>query len=103
MSTGAAETYREPLRWQPERPRFRPVRVVIAWVLAALSLIVAAAIVPGASIEGFWGALVVAAVVAALNAVLPPLLASLPLPFTLLAGSPLVPLADAAIRSAARP
>jgi uncharacterized membrane protein YvlD (DUF360 family) len=96
-----AMTYREPLRWQPERPRFRPVRVAIAWILAALALIVAAAIVPGASIEGFWGALIVAAVVAALNAVLPPLLASLRLPFTLVAGFLLVLLADAAMLLAA--
>jgi uncharacterized membrane protein YvlD (DUF360 family) len=96
-----AVTYREPLRWQPERPRFRPVRVVIAWILAALALIVAAAIVPGASIESFWGALAVAAVVAALNAVLPPLLASLRLPFTLVAGFLLVLLADAAMLLAA--
>jgi uncharacterized membrane protein YvlD (DUF360 family) len=93
--------YREPLHWQPDRPRFRLVRVVIAWILAALALIVAAAIVPGASIESFWGALVVAAVVAALNAVLPPLLASLRLPFTLVAGFLLVLLADAAMLLAA--
>ena len=30
--------YREPLRWQPERPRFRLVRVLITWILAALAL-----------------------------------------------------------------
>src|SRR4029453_9996313 len=96
-----AVTYREPLHWQPERPRFRLVRVVIAGILAALALIVAAAIVPGASIEGFWGALVVAAVVAALNAVLPPLLASLRLPFPLVAGFLLILLADAAMLLAA--
>jgi uncharacterized membrane protein YvlD (DUF360 family) len=94
-------TYREPLRWQPEPPRFRLVRVVIAWILAALALMVAAAIVPGASIESFWGALAVSAVVAALNAVLPPLLASLRLPFTLVAGFLLVLLADAAMLLAA--
>ena len=92
MSTA---TYREPVTWQPERPRFRLARVVTAWILAALALMAAAWLVPGASIEGFWGALLVSAVVAALNAVLPPLLAALKLPFTLVAGFLLVLLADA--------
>jgi uncharacterized membrane protein YvlD (DUF360 family) len=94
-------TYRQPLAWQPERPRFRLVRVATAWILAALALMAAAWIVPGASIEGFWGALVVAAIVAGLNAVLPPILAALRLPFTLVAGFLLVLLADAAMLIAA--
>jgi uncharacterized membrane protein YvlD (DUF360 family) len=94
-------TYREPLTWQPDRPRFRPVRLAVTWVLAALALMAAAWIVPGASIEGFWGALVVSAIVAALNAVLPPLLAALRLPFTLVAGFLLVLLADAVMLIAA--
>ena len=98
MSTA---TYREPVTWQPERPRFRLARVVTAWILAALALMAAAWLVPGASIEGFWGALVVSAIVAALNAVLPPLLAALKLPFTLVAGFLLVLLADALMLLAA--
>ena len=61
----------------------------------------AAWLVPGASIEGFWGALLVSAIVAALNAVLPPLLAALKLPFTLVAGFLLVLLADALMLLAA--
>ena len=67
----SAATYREPLTWQPERPRFRLVRVATAWILAALALMAAAWVVPGASIEGFWGALLVSAIVAGLNAVQP--------------------------------
>ena len=98
MSTAA---YRESLTWQPDRPRFRPARLVVTWILAALALMAAAWIVPGASIEGFWGALLVSAIVAALNAVLPPLLAALRLPFTLVAGFLLVLLADAAMLLAA--
>jgi uncharacterized membrane protein YvlD (DUF360 family) len=94
-------TYREPVTWQPERPRFRPARVATAWILAALALMAAAWLVPGASIEGFWGALLVSAIVAALNAVLPPLLAALRLPFTLVAGFLLVLLADALMLLAA--
>ena len=98
MSTA---TYREPVTWQPERPRFRPARLVTAWILAALALMAAAWLVPGASIEGFWGALLVSAIVAALNAVLPPILAALKLPFTLVAGFLLVLLADALMLLAA--
>jgi len=97
----ATTAYREPLSWHPERPRFRPARLVVAWILAALALMAAAWIVPGASVEGFWGALVVSAIVAALNAVLPPLLAALRLPFTLIAGFLLVLFADAAMLLAA--
>ena len=44
----------------------------------------------------FWGALLVAAIVAALNAVIPPLLAALRLPLTLVLGFLLVLIADAA-------
>ena len=58
---------------------------------------VAAGLLPGVDIDGFWGALLVAAVVAALNAVIPPVLAALRLPLTLVLGFLLVLLADAGI------
>ena len=45
----------------------------MAWLIAALALLAAAYVVPGAEVEGFWGALLVALVVAVLNAILPPL------------------------------
>jgi uncharacterized membrane protein YvlD (DUF360 family) len=70
---------------------------VVAWFVAAVSLLVAAVIVPGAHIESFGGALAVAIVVAVLNALLPPLVAALKLPVTLLLGFVLVLLVDAAI------
>ena len=81
--------------WHPERPRIRPARLVLSWIISALALVVAAAIVPGAHVEGFWGALLVAAVVAVLNAFLPPLIAALRLPFTLALGFVLVLIIDA--------
>jgi uncharacterized membrane protein YvlD (DUF360 family) len=58
---------------------------------------VAAGVLPGVHIDSFWGALLVAAIVAALNAVIPPLLAALRLPLTLVLGFLLVLIADAAI------
>jgi uncharacterized membrane protein YvlD (DUF360 family) len=85
------------MRWQPAKPQFRLGRLLLSWIIAALALLAAAAILPGASVEGFWGALLVAAVVAALNAVLPPLIAALRLPFTLVLGFLLVLVVNAVI------
>jgi uncharacterized membrane protein YvlD (DUF360 family) len=82
--------YGETVTWQPERPRFKPMRLLLSWVLTAGALWIAAAMLPGVDIEGAWGALAVAAVVAALNALLPPLLAALRLPFMLALGFLLV-------------
>jgi uncharacterized membrane protein YvlD (DUF360 family) len=89
--------YGERVVWEPARPRFRLMHVVVSWLTAALSLLVAAAIVPGVSATGFWAALGVALVVAVLNAVLPPVLAALRLPFTLVLGFLVVLVADAAM------
>jgi uncharacterized membrane protein YvlD (DUF360 family) len=83
--------------WQPERPRLRPVRLVAAWLISALALLLAAGVVPGAEIRGFGGAVVVAAIVAVLNALLPPIVAALRLPFTVVIGFFLVLAVDAAI------
>ena len=55
----------------------------------------AAAIVPGFGLEQTGAAFVVAAAIALLNAVVPPALAALRLPFTLLTGFLLVLVADA--------
>ncbi|HJU48822.1 MAG TPA: phage holin family protein, partial [Gaiellaceae bacterium] len=69
--------------WTPAVPRYHPVRVVVSWLIAAVALLVAAAIVPHVDIPSFWGALLVAAVVALVNAVLPPVIAALRLPLQL--------------------
>jgi len=73
-------------QWQPERIRFRPLQLIVSWILAALALGLAAAILPGVDIADWSGAFVVAAVVAALNAVIPPLVAAIRLPLTLALG-----------------
>ncbi len=97
MTSAAPSSFGESPAWRPERPRFKPGRLLASWIVAALALLAAAAIAPGASIEGFWGALLVAAIVAVLNAVLPPLIAALRLPFTLALGFLLVLFANAAM------
>ena len=58
---------------------------------------VAAGILPGVHIDGFLGALLVAALAAVLNAIVPGVLAALQLPLTLALGFSLVLLADAGI------
>ena len=65
--------------------------------MAALGAFIAAAIVPGLIIGSFADALVVAALIALLNALLPPVVAALRLPFTLVLGFVIVLLLDALI------
>lgn len=95
IATESKAPYAEAVAWRPERPQFRPARLLLSWVTAALALLVAAAVVPGVAIDRFGGALVVALVVAVLNAVLPPVVAALRLPFTLVLGFLLVLVLDA--------
>jgi uncharacterized membrane protein YvlD (DUF360 family) len=82
--------YADALTWHPERPRFKVTRLLVSWLLTAAALWFAAAILPGVDVETYWGAFLMALVVASLNAVLPPLLAALRLPFTVALGFVLV-------------
>ena len=68
-----------------------------AWLASALALLLAAGLVGGAEVRGFGGAVAVAAIVAVLNALLPPLVAALRLPFTVAIGFVLVLGLDAAM------
>ena len=95
MSSNAAVPTATSPSWAPERPRFRPLRMLSAWLVSGLALLVAAALVPHASVEGLGGAIVAAALIAILNAVLPPIVAALRLPFALVAGFLLVLVLDA--------
>jgi uncharacterized membrane protein YvlD (DUF360 family) len=83
------------VRWQPAAPRIRPLRLLIGLVVSAASVYVAAGIVPGVSVDNPGGAFLVAIVIAAVNALLPPLIAAMRLPFTLVVGFLLVLFADA--------
>ncbi len=81
--------------WSVGKPRIRPRRLLLQWATSALALYIAAMIVPGVRIEGFLGAFVAAAFIAVLNALLPPLIAALRLPYMLAVGFLLVLLLDA--------
>src|SRR5947207_7576180 len=101
MTTTTEPNYGRAAAWSPERPKLRPLRLVVAWVTAALALFAAAWILPGATVNGFWGALAATAAIAVLNALIPPLIAALRLPFMLLVGLVLVLVVDALILLAA--
>ena len=80
----------QPAAWQPDRPSWKPFPLIVSWLATGVAFMVAAGILPGVSIDGFWGSLVVAAIVAVLNALIPPVLAALRLPATLVLGFLLV-------------
>jgi uncharacterized membrane protein YvlD (DUF360 family) len=92
-----ARSYGEEVNWQPAALRFRPVRFMVSWLVAAVSVGVAAAIVPGVALEQAGAGVLVAAFIAVLNAALPPILAALRLPFMLLIGFILVLWVDALV------
>jgi uncharacterized membrane protein YvlD (DUF360 family) len=83
--------------WQPERPQLKLFPLLVSWFATGVALMVASWLLSGVDIGSFWGALVVAAIVAALNAIIPPVLAALRLPLTLVFGFLLVLIADALI------
>jgi uncharacterized membrane protein YvlD (DUF360 family) len=87
--------YGETPGWTPETPRFSAPQLIVTWFLGAVALLVATTLVPGASDSTFRAALAVAALLAVLNALLPPLVAAVRLPFTALLGFFLVLFLDA--------
>src|SRR5437764_3867986 len=76
------DEYGVPLGWEPQIPRFRVLPLLVTWLVAGCSVLVAAAVLPGVSVPGFGGALAAAAAIAALNALLPPIIAALRVPWT---------------------
>ncbi len=92
---GAAPAYGEDYRWSPEVPKFRLIRFVASVLLMAPAVLIAAAILPGVDLPNVWGALLVALAVVLLNMVVPPLLAAIRLPLTLVFGFLLILVADA--------
>ena len=90
-----------PTRGGDMKVRLHPLRLIVAWVLGALGLMAAALIVPHVAVDNFAGALAVMAVIAILNAIVPPVLAAVRLPFTIATSFLLVLIADALMLMAA--
>jgi uncharacterized membrane protein YvlD (DUF360 family) len=95
MASAPEPAYGQSTAWRPERPRWRPFPLIVSWLATGVALVVAAGILPGVHIDDFGGALLIAAIVAVLNAIIPPVLAALRLPLTLVLGFLLVLIADA--------
>jgi uncharacterized membrane protein YvlD (DUF360 family) len=100
-TNGQQPAYGTAPSWSPQRPKLRPVRLAVAWLVGAVSLFVAAQILPGATINNFWGALGAVAAIGVINAFVPPLVAAIRLPFMLLVGLVLVLVIDALMLLAA--
>ena len=90
-----AQSYGANVTWEPIRPRLRPLSLLVSWAIAAASLYVAAGLVGGVELDRPGAAFVVAAAIAVVNAVLPPIVAALRLPFTIALGFVLVLVVDA--------
>jgi uncharacterized membrane protein YvlD (DUF360 family) len=90
-------SYGQAPAWEITRPKIHPIRVICAWLLSALALLIAASVVPGASIGNFRNALSAAAAIAVLNAVIPPVVAALRIPLMALLGFFVVLALDAAL------
>ena len=59
MTAGATEpAFGAALRWAPAPPRLAPVSLLITWLTAAASLLLAAGVIPGVTIPSAGGALV---------------------------------------------
>jgi len=57
---------------------------LLKWVLSAIAVLIASYVLPGVTVESFWAALVVAAILAIFNAILRPILVVLTIPVTIL-------------------
>jgi len=76
----------QPVVWSPAPPRFRPLRLVLSLLVGAVAVSVAGLLLAGVHVESFRGALLAAALIGLLNGLLPPIVAALRLPFTLVIG-----------------
>src|SRR5262245_216404 len=72
--------------WQAARPKLSPVRVVLGVILSMIATLFAAWILPGFDVHGAAGAFFLVVLIAILNAIVPPLIAALRVPFTIVFG-----------------
>src|SRR3954463_1188805 len=89
--------YGEPVDWKPAAPRVHPVRLLVSFAVLAASVYLAALITPGFGLDQPGAGALVALSLAALNAVVPPVVAALRLPFMVAIGFLLVLAIDAAL------
>ena len=83
------------------RPKIKPFRLIVSWLVAAAALFIAAWIVPHVEVRTFLGAVLVSLIIAILNALIPPVVAAIRLPLTLVLGFLIVLVLDALMLLAA--
>ena len=91
----ASNAYGEHPEWEPQVPRIRLLPLLFAWLTSAASLYVAAWILSGVELDTRFSALLIAALIGIVNAILPPIIAALRLPFMVAIGFVLILLIDA--------
>jgi uncharacterized membrane protein YvlD (DUF360 family) len=96
MSTVATTDYGHRPHRDDIRPEIHLWRLALGLLVGGVAVLIAAAIVPGFDVGGFWAAVAVALLIAVINAILPPLIAALRLPFTVALAFLLVLAADVA-------
>ena len=78
--------YGEQPTWEPVKPKYTVAHTVSHWIISAISLYIAAWILPGIHLDGPQGAFVIVAFVAIMNSLLAPLVAAIRLPFSVALG-----------------
>jgi uncharacterized membrane protein YvlD (DUF360 family) len=91
------DAYGEAVDWTPAAPEFRLRSVVFSLLTGAVGIGLASWVLPGVHVRTFEGAVIVAAAIGVLNALLPPVIAALRLPYTLVLGFLAVLAVDAGI------
>jgi uncharacterized membrane protein YvlD (DUF360 family) len=94
---GVTPAYGERVTWEPDVPRFRLLRMLVAIAVLTASVYIAAFLVPGVALHEPGSALLVALSLGVLNAIVPPVLAALRLPFMVAIGFIGLLLVDAAL------
>src|SRR3954454_285055 len=92
-----SQNYGEAVKWEPVGPKFSLVRVLVSWAILTGAVYVAAGLTPGVALERPGAGALVALSLAFLNAVIPPILAALRLPFMVAVGFIGILLVDAAL------
>ncbi len=101
MADEAIAEYGRAARRGDVRPPLRPARLLLSLLVNAASVFLAAWLLPGLDVGGFWAALAAALIIAALNAVLAPLVSAVRLPYTVATSFLLILILDAALLRAA--
>lgn len=97
VSSAQDSAYAQNVLWEPSRPRFTPFRSAVALFVGAVAACVASILAGGVHVKSFVGVVEAAALIGVLNAICPPIVAAVRLPFTLVTGFLVVLAVDAGI------